>query len=75
MPGFDAKRAAANPFHPRFVRTLLHFGALRFMAWQEANTEQLPRNWDERAKPSDRYAAAGGYLIAQMVSSADNSVI
>lgn len=59
MPGFDAKRAAANPFHPRFVRTLLDFGVLRFMAWQEANTDQLPRNWAERAKTSDRYAVVG----------------
>lgn len=55
MPGFDAKRAAANPFHPRFVKLLEGFGVLRFMGWMEANTDAVPRTWAERAKPTDRY--------------------
>lgn len=59
MPGFDAKRAAANPFHPRFVKLLEGFGVLRFMGWMEANTDAVPRTWAERAKPTDRYAQGG----------------
>jgi hypothetical protein len=38
---FDAATAAAVPFHPRFVKYVANFGVLRFMAWMEANSNQV----------------------------------
>uniref|UniRef100_A0A383V938 EGF-like domain-containing protein n=1 Tax=Tetradesmus obliquus TaxID=3088 RepID=A0A383V938_TETOB len=70
MPGFDAATAAALPFHPRFVKYLQNYGVLRFMGWMEANTNQVPKTWEQRAKPTDRsYAGVnlGGVPVEHMV--------
>jgi hypothetical protein len=53
MPGFDAARAEAMPFHPRFLSTIKPFGVVRFMDLMNANTIG-PKTWNERARTSDR---------------------
>lgn len=61
MPGFDAARAEAMPFHPRFLSTVKPFGVVRFMDYMLANGIG-PKTWAERARVSDRCVHEQQYM-------------
>jgi len=63
MPGFDAARAEALPFHPRFLSTIKPFGVVRFMDYMLANGIG-PKTWAERARASDRRVNEQQYMNA-----------
>eukprot|EP00808_Paulinella_micropora_P006271 g16608.t1 len=52
MPGFEATHVA-QPFHPWFLRALLPFSTLRFMGWQNINSDPAaPHAFEERTLPT-----------------------
>jgi hypothetical protein len=52
MPGFSAKDATKNPWHPKFLARWRGVACVRFMDFQETNGSKQ-RQWSDRPRPDD----------------------
>lgn len=65
MPGFEATYAT-QPFHPLFLKTMSHYSAIRFMPWQNTNSD-LTVEWSHRAAPGNATIGTAGVPLEYMI--------
>lgn len=51
MPGFESTYEK-QPFHPLFLKNLAHYSVIRYMTWQNANSDS-GGDWSQRPKPGN----------------------